>query len=70
MPAKVRPLICACCGQDAGQWQQWWNQDQGYGVCSRCALMERGRTDAEGLRDIYGEEGVHFAPLPPVASTE
>ncbi|WP_234265232.1 hypothetical protein [Hydrogenophaga sp. NFH-34] len=34
---KIRRLKCACCGGEAGHWQQWHNQDTGWGLCRTCA---------------------------------
>ena len=34
---KPRWLRCACCGDDAGKFIQWHNQDDGFGLCARCA---------------------------------
>lgn len=65
-----RYLRCACCGDDAGKWEQWHNQDVGYGLCARCAdwiieLDERKpvewRTD---MYRTYGIPGIHRAPGP------
>ena len=67
---KPRNLACACCGDDAGTWQQVHNQDTGYGLCASCAdwIIERDqrkppewRTDMDGT---YGTPGVHRAPGP------
>lgn len=29
-------LVCSICDRSAGNWQQWWNRDQGYGICKSC----------------------------------
>ena len=61
----ARWLRCACCGNDAGKWHQWPNQDSGFGLCSRCAdwIIERDarkppdwRTD---MNRTYGIPGVN-----------
>lgn len=65
---KPRWLRCACCDGDAGKFVQWYNQDDGYGLCARCAdwIAERDarkppewRTD---LVNVYGHPGTHRAP--------
>jgi hypothetical protein len=60
---KVMSLECCVCGNSAGNWRQHWNRDTGYGVCPDCIkwLRERGTTEEE-IKDLYGTEGVNFAP--------
>lgn len=57
---KPRTLICSCCGAYA-KGRQWPNRDTGYGLCPECAdwIGKRG-TDAEEMRRLYGERGVHY----------
>jgi hypothetical protein len=57
---KNRKLRCACCGYDAGTFQQFHNQDTGFGLCGSCAtwISERGMSEEE-LNRTYGKEGVH-----------
>lgn len=31
-----RRLKCCVCGGEAGHWEQWHNQDTGWGVCRTC----------------------------------
>lgn len=58
----TRKLICACCGGDAGRWQQWFNRDTGYGLCRKCAdRIETRETPAE-FESCYGRPGVNYAP--------
>ena len=63
----IRRLTCACCGGDAGRWEQHWNRDTGYGVCAMCVDWMLGRGHAmEGQDDhdsivwLYGREGVNW----------
>lgn len=58
----MKNLICACCGENAGQFEQWHNRDTGYGLCLRCRkwLFTRKVNDDEILRN-YGVEGVNYA---------
>lgn len=54
----VRRLLCACCaGVTHGR--QWFNQDDGYGLCPSCAdrIEARGNTD---MPRTYGVRGVHY----------
>ena len=62
-PGTVRRLTCACCGDDAGRWAQWWNQDTGFGICARCVAWIMGReteASAEEITRLYGIEGVNW----------
>lgn len=67
---KPRYLRCACCGDDAGKWMQWHNQDTGYGLCARCAdwIIDRQQhKPADFQTDMvrtYGKPGVHREPGP------
>lgn len=62
MSRKIH-LECCCCGGFAGHWEQWWNRDDGYGICRSCVDWQISRgTSAEEIRDLYGEEGRHYAP--------
>jgi hypothetical protein len=62
---KTRRLSCACCGENAGEWLQFSNQDTGYGLCARCAdwIIERDqRKPPEWRTDMnwtYGAPGIH-----------
>lgn len=56
-----RDLYCACCGGIAGRYEQWWNQDKGYGICINCvAWLRNGRETEEYIKDCYGIEGINF----------
>lgn len=67
IPAKggrnmaVRPtnLTCACCGQSAGLWHQFFNQDDGFGICQACVdwIVERG--DGDLIAEAYGVASIH-----------
>ena len=60
---KTRRLECCCCGENAGRWQQHWNRDTGYGICAKCIAWHRKRgTDEDEIADLYGKEGVNYAP--------
>lgn len=57
-------MTCCCCGDYAGRFEQWHNRDSGYGICATCVdwLRNEGTTE-ECIKDLYGVEGVNFAPL-------
>ena len=58
-----RPLTCCCCGNYAGKWAQHWNRESGFGICRKCIdwLLSRGDAASE-IADLYGVEGINFAP--------
>lgn len=57
---RTRFLTCACCNGHAGRWQQWHNQDTGFGLCARCAdWIHRRGMDAATLTQTYGKAGIH-----------
>lgn len=64
--AKLRRLVCCCCGESAGNWVQHWNRDIGFGVCYCCVTRIRERKSGPGFmseKDIlecYGIEGVNW----------
>lgn len=58
-PTKI--LECCCCG-GATKGRQWWNRDDGYGLCDSCieycgADVAMGETDPE---KCYGVRGYHY----------
>lgn len=61
MTGVMRPMRCCCCGASAGRWQQWWNRDTGYGVCTRCVarLRATGTPELE-ITNLYGTENVNW----------
>lgn len=69
-PAAPRPrlLICTCCGKYAGKWLQYWNQDDGYGLCESCRewIWERNHPSLprSEFEQTYGQPGVNYAPWP------
>ena len=63
---------CSCCGRDAGIWEQWFNQDKGFGVCADCVRFilnhvpfgrEELRTTREQFERQHGKPGVHYANI-------
>ena len=53
--AKVQTLICCCCGAST-KGRQWFNRDQGYGLCENCIRDNQ----AQGKHDSFGVEGIHY----------
>jgi hypothetical protein len=62
MTASIkRRLTCCCCGGVAGEWEQHWNRDTGYGVCVECVERARQRGESEeNIRLLFGTEGVNW----------
>jgi hypothetical protein len=58
---KKQPLTCAICG-GAATGVQWYNRDQGYGVCVSCAKIYRHK-DIMDFYNCYGKEGMHYPYL-------
>ena len=63
---KITSLSCACCGQGT-RGRQYWNQDTGYGICSKCVdwITEKEKnnkyeTGEEYIKRCYGVEGYNF----------
>lgn len=55
-------LTCCVCGAAAPAKKHWWNRDQGFGLCGRCAkwLKARADYDEEDFTACYGKEGIHW----------
>ena len=62
---------CACCSGAAGSWEQWHNQDTGYGLCRKCADWISSRTmfgkpdplsNPLEFSATYGLPGTHLEP--------
>jgi len=52
---------CNCCGENAGKWEQHWNRDTGYGMCTDCIAMVRSRgMDEAEIISLYGREGINW----------
>lgn len=55
-------MKCSCCGGWAGRWEQYPNQDEGWGVCYECVQWlkaKRNYTDRD-IVSYYGNEGVNW----------
>lgn len=57
---KPRRMQCCVCGLGC-QGRQWSNRDDGYGLCSACAvtLPKEGTSPAE-MENLYGKVGIHY----------
>ncbi|MPQ56255.1 hypothetical protein [Duganella sp. FT27W] len=58
--AKVQQLTCACCGS-YHKGRQWWNRDDGYGLCNDC--IDDCVTDPMDFLEAgasYGVPGYHY----------
>lgn len=57
---RPRTLTCCCCDSDT-KGRQWWNRDEGYGLCNDCIV-------ANGVKDVlmgsvaqsFGVRGIHW----------
>jgi hypothetical protein len=49
-------LTCAVCG-DACRGRQWWNRDDGFGVCPRCWREAVKREGLDEATRLYGKPG-------------
>jgi NMD protein affecting ribosome stability and mRNA decay len=56
----IRTLICSCCGQYT-EGRQWWNRDNGYGLCDTCADIISRKEDEETMQSCYGKQGIHYS---------
>jgi hypothetical protein len=56
------PLTCACCGESAGTFEQYWNQDLGWGICAKCVrwIASRNRPE-DDIVWTYGQPGINYA---------
>lgn len=56
---KVENLICGCCGCNM-RGRQWWNIDNGYGLCTNCIpYCKKGETE-DSFKLLFGVDGYHF----------
>ena len=55
-------LTCCVCGARAPAKKHWYNRDQGFGLCGRCAAWLKRQADyqAEEFTSNYGHEGIHW----------
>lgn len=53
--APLEHLTCACCGSGT-RGRQWWNRDEGFGLCVNCIDF----CASEDFRLNYGDRGINF----------
>ncbi len=57
---RATSKICCCCGAMT-RGVQWFNRDDGFGMCESCIAWLRGRGMPETeIKDLYGVERVHW----------
>lgn len=56
---NLQTLSCNCCG-GAGRGRQWWNRDDGYGICGSCGLEQMQRYGLEQVELDNGKIGVNW----------
>lgn len=52
-------LICNCCGQYI-KGKQWWNRDEGYGICKSCGEEQADRYGLAQVELDNGKKGIHW----------
>ena len=53
--------ICSCCGKDAGVWEQWFNQDKGFGICAKCfSWYKTLNYTKHQLQEMFGIPNVNY----------
>ncbi len=55
----IKTLICSCCGNPT-KGRQWYNRDNGFGICQLCAELISDDETEEEMKECYGEKGVHY----------
>lgn len=62
MNNNLKSLTCCCCGRRTVG-RQWFNRDNGFGLCADCAewIESKGKETPEEMKDYYGVKGVHYA---------
>jgi hypothetical protein len=58
---KIICLDCACCGGYAPAHRQWYNQDDGYGVCKDCFDLHVQKYGEDTAKNYFGLSGVHHS---------
>lgn len=59
----MKKLICTCCGRLTNAKAQWWNRDNGFGLCLKCYdwIQTKYNCTDEDMRQSYGNKGIHCA---------
>lgn len=60
----IRRLTCCVCGEST-RGRQWWNRDDGFGICPASVEFVRshGASEEEIIRS-YGHKGIHWGVEP------
>lgn len=53
-------MECCVCGDNAGYFEQHYNRDTGYGICTTCAAEQAICETPERFKSLYGEAGKNF----------
>ena len=56
---RIRRLLCPCCGA-VTRGRQFHNQDDGHGLCERCADWIPSRWPETDMERTYGVRGTHY----------
>lgn len=57
---KTEALVCCCCGSMT-RGRQWWNRDNGYGLCKQCITFVGDADVPVGAEArSYGVRGYHY----------
>jgi len=55
----IKSLTCCCCGERT-KGRQWFNRDNGFGICGSCISKIERKEDAETVKNCYGVRGIHY----------
>jgi len=56
---RIINLECNCCGGSAPG-RQWYNRDDGYGLCVRCGDEQEKKCGVEQVEDWSGKRGYNW----------
>lgn len=56
---EIKTLTCCCCGE-LTEGRQWWNRDNGFGLCKSCADRISLKEDEDTMKSCYGIKGTHY----------
>lgn len=59
MQGEIQNLTCSCC-HALTTGRQWHNQDDGFGLCDKCADWIATREMPEYVKRTYGAIGIHY----------
>jgi hypothetical protein len=64
MASRVENLRCCVCGGSA-RGRQWFNRDEGYGICRKCVDYVAQKQTEDEIYQNYGVEGIHYNIVSP-----